>query len=194
MWWPIIQAIFSGVTGSVSTAINNYLDYKKQETENRQELKLAELNANKEMAIAVINGDINQRANYLNSVSKKFRQGTFYLTTALILFGTLLPDSANWYWDNFDRIPVWLRGAWLGMIGVTWGFPISKEYLAPVFSSIAQSVTNYRESRQSYKLEKYRINRQAYFAKKRELSGTLSQEQVDADNAALDAGETENGQ
>lgn len=186
--WPILQAIFTGVTGSVLAAVKNYLEFKKQESQNKQELKLAELNANKELAIATIQGDTDQRSNYLNSVSKRFRQGTFYLVTAMILIGTWDASFATPYWNNFAQIPAWLRGTWVGMLSVTWGFPIAKEYIAPVFSAAAQSVSNFQQAHREYKLEKYRINRKAYFDKKREmLNRPLSQQEVDADNAALDA-------
>lgn len=188
--WPIISALFTGVTGSLGQAVKDYLDYKKQESQNKQEIRLAELNANKEVIISGNQSDTDQRANYLNSVTRNFRQKTFIFLMIPFLVSMIAPEYSKEMWHRFNDIPAEFKQLFFLIYGVIWGLPIAKENFGSLFSAVQRGL----EARREYKINKIKAtyNRKAVFDTLKALFPKgMNQAQVNLIDKALDAGEQE---
>lgn len=186
MWFTALIPILAQIFGE-NGPIGQYFKNKNAIIQAEQNYKLELLKAQTDKAKAEVEADTTQRANYLGATSSSFRQGTFYWLSALILYSVIFPSKAEQLWHNFGLIPDWVQYVYVAMLSVTWGLPIAKENIGLMFSSIGRAV----EARRDYKLEKAKINRAAVYdvLRKDIFKQGLTQNQVDAVEQALDAGE-----
>ncbi len=177
----LLAPLFSGLM----QPIKDYLNYKNQELSANRDLKLAQINADKEAIIAQTQSDTTQRANYLGATSTSFRQGTFYWMSAIILYSIVCPDQAEVLWHNFRIIPHWVVYIYVAMLSVTWGLPVAKENIGLMFSSIGRGLAASRE----FKLAKAQINHKVVIdaLKKAWFPKGMNQAEVNLVDTTLDA-------
>lgn len=165
----------------------DYLTYKTQELSANRELKLAQIQADKEAVISGNLSDTNQRKNYLDSVTQQFRQGAIIFFMVPFCISMIAPGYAKTMWTNFYDIPADFRQFFFIVYGVILGLPIAKDTLGQVVASVGRGVDAHRE----YKLEKRRIDRKAVMdiVRKAMFPKGMNQDQVAIFDKALDAGE-----
>lgn len=174
----LLGPIFSGLMRPVK----DYLNYKNQELSANRDLKLAQIQADKEAVISGNVADTAQRQNYLNSVTQKFRQGAIIFFMIPFCISMLAPEYAKVMWTNFYDIPADFRQFFFIVYGVILGLPIAKDTLGQVVASVGRGVAARRE---------YKLNRAKIFAlvKSKWFPKGMNQQQVADFDAALDAGE-----
>jgi hypothetical protein len=155
-------ALLGPLLSGLLTPIQNYFSYKQELSKASQELKLAQIAADKEVIISGNKADTDQRSLYINSISQSFRQGTFYWFSAIILYSIIFPSKAQALWNNFELIPQWVQYIYMAMLSVTWGLPIAKENIGLLFSSIGTAVAGRRE----FKIQKLQVINEAKVAEK----------------------------
>jgi hypothetical protein len=177
MWSLLISAALQifGENGP----IGQYFKTKQKIEDAKNEVALARINADKELAVAQAVAESSQMASRLSATSQSFKQQTFWLLVVPVLLSICFPSKAELMWHNFGLMPEWFQTLFISVYCSIWAIPYADKGLGAVSSFI--------QSRREYKLEKYKINREAYFAKKRAIKGSLTQEEVDTDNAVLDA-------
>lgn len=174
----LLGPIFSGLMQPVK----DYLNYKNQELAANRDLKLAQIQADKEAIISGNIADTTQRQNYLNSVTQRFRQGAIIFFMVPFCISMVMPEYAKIMWANFYDIPADFRQFFFIVYGVILGLPIAKDTLGQVVASVGRGIAARRE---------YKLNRAAIFAGVRSkwFPAGMNQKQVSELDAALDAGE-----
>jgi len=191
MWFTVLAPILATIFGEKGP-IGQYLKIKSDIVAAENNYKLAALQAESERIKAEVVADTEQRSNYLGATSRGFRQGIFYWFSAIIAYSIIYPSGAEAMWMNFDKIPEWVRYAYLGMVSVAWGLPVAKEHVGLMFASITRGI----QSRREYKLEKARLNRDAVHGRIREkwFPKGMSEQQAKDLDGAIDEGEKFAGQ
>lgn len=175
---PLISSLLSGLIQPVK----DYLAYKNQELAANRDLKLAQIQADKEAIISGNVADTAQRQNYLNSVTQQFRQGAIIFFMVPFCISMFAPEYAKIMWTNFYDIPADFRQFFFIVYGVILGLPIAKDTLGQVVAAVGRGVEARRE---------YKLNRAAIFAKVRSkwFPKGMNQTEVRDLDQALDAGE-----
>ncbi len=170
--------------GGLTQPIKDYFVNKAKQAELAQQLELAKIEAEKAAIVSGNEAEVNKIQSYLSSVSRSFRQGTFYFLVLPVLVSVFAPTYAKIMWQNFESIPEWFRILFVSVYSVIWGLPIVKEHLGGMFKSLGNALQASRE----YKLDKY--NRKAVFnTLKQMFPKGMNQDQVKLIDQALDAGE-----
>lgn len=182
MWGLIVPALLQifGENGP----LGQYFKTKQKLEEAKNEVALARINADKELAIAQASADTSQLQSRLSATSQSFKQGTFYPLWGLVIFSVLFPSKAEVMWHNFGLMPDWFQWLFLSVYSAIWGLPIVKGGYG--------AVTDLLQSRREYKIQKIEaLNRKAVFdeLKQQWFPKGMNQQQVDVVNKALDAGE-----
>jgi hypothetical protein len=164
--------------------LKDYFSYKQQITKAEQDYKLALLQAQAEAAKQEAISQSTDLKNRLEATTKEFKQTTFWLLYAPILFTILFPKQAAEMWGNFNLVPEYFQWLFLSVYSAIWGIPIVKGGYG--------AITDLLHQRREYKLEckKAQYNRKAVFDTIKALFPQgMSQQQVDLIDRALDAGE-----
>lgn len=176
------------ILGGFTQPLKDYFASKTKQAELTQQLEIARLQAEKEAVVSGNESQVKTIQNYLTSVSRNFRQGTFYFLMVPFLISMFAPEYAKIMWQNFEAIPLEFKQLFILIYGVIWGLPIAKEHVGNMFSAISRGLAAHRE----YRLDKAEINRDAAFialkAKWFSKNG-MNQKQVNEFNEILDAGE-----
>lgn len=180
---PIIAKFFP--------SLQSYLDLKSAQVLATEKAQLAQIEANKQIAIAAGQSEAQLSQVKLASTTQEFKQFTFYFLLLPLLFSILFPSKAQEMWHNFDIIPEWFKNLFAAVYLTIWGIPIASSYIGGIFTGITRSVGAVVENRQQYQLEKAKINREAVFAELRRslFANGLTQQQVNVIDDALDKGE-----
>jgi len=175
---PLLSTLFSGLMQPVK----DYLSYKTQELSANRELKLAQIQADKEAIISGNIADTAQRQNYLNSVTQQFRQGAIIFFMVPFCISMIAPSYAKIMWANFYDIPADFRQFFFIVYGVILGLPLAKDTIGQVISSMGRGLEARRE---------YKLNRAAIFShvKTKWFPKGMNQLQVADLDQAIDAGE-----
>lgn len=177
---PILLQIF-GESGP----IGQYLKIKAETAKATENYKLAVLQADTAKYTQQMISDTTDLSNRLQATSQSFKQGTFYPLWAIVLFSVFFPSKAEVMWHNFSLMPDWFQWLFLSVYSAIWGLPFVKGGYG--------AFTQLLSSRRDYKLEKAKINREAFYASLRnapQFKGRgLDQSTVNMVDAALDAGE-----
>ena len=177
---PLLSTIFSGLLQPVK----DYLNYKNQELSANRELKLAQIQADKEAIISGNLADTNQRQNYLNSVTQQFRQGAIIFFMVPFCISMIAPSYAKIMWANFYDIPADFRQFFFIVYGVILGLPLAKDTVSQAVAAMGRGL----DARREYKAK---INRAVVFAEliNKWFPKGMNQAQVNELDKALDAGE-----
>ena len=175
--------LFAGFT----QPIKDYFAYKAKESEAKNALALATIQAQAEQAKAQASAETAQQQAKLGATSNEFKQWSFCLLVLPLLFSVFFPSKAAVMWHNFEAIPEWFRTLFGAVYLTIWGIPVASNYLSGIFSGLSGAI----DARREYKLEKARINKAAVFAelKAKLFTKGMTQKQVDVVDKALDKGE-----
>lgn len=172
--------------GGLTQPIKDYFASKAKQAELIQQLELAKIEAEKAAITSGNEAEVSKVQAYLSSVSRNFRQGTFYFLVLPVIVSVFMPSYAEVMWKNFESIPEWFRILFVSVYSVIWGLPIAKEHLGGMFRSLGNAIQANRE----YKLAK--LNRKAVFETLKQMFPKgMNQAQVELIDRALDAGEKE---
>lgn len=169
MPWTLLFSLL----GSLPGAFGKYFDNKTQvELQKQQNLLAIEQEKSKLIAQGIIaQGELGQVQ--IQATDKWFKEAFYGLLLFPIIITCIDPVYGKQIFSSLNLVPEWYI-IFITTIGfAVWG--ISSDKLASVI-----------QARREYKLEKLKINRADYFAAKRQLQGTISQQEVDEDNKVLD--------
>lgn len=184
--WPLVISAALQIFGE-NGPLGQYFKTKQKLEDAKNEVALARINADKELAVAQAAADSSQLTSRLSSTSQSFKQQTFWLLVVPVLFSLCFPSKAEVMWHNFGLMPDWFQTLFVSVYCSIWGIPFAEKGLG--------AVGNFIQGRREYKLEKLKIkvNRKSVFDKIKQKwfpSGMPEQAVKDLDEA-LDAGEKE---
>lgn len=168
-WSMIINTLFSVIPGAIGDYFKKKQDIDLKRLDNQA---LLESEKNKLIAQGIITqGELGQEQ--IKATSSRFKEFMYCVILAPVVITCFDPAWGKQIFDSLNIVPEWYI------------FIVSTISLA-IWGINSDKVQGILQARREYKLEKLRINRQAYFDAKRKISGPLSQSQVDADNKILD--------
>lgn len=182
MWGLIIPALLQifGENGP----IGQYFKTKQKIEDAKNEVELARINADKELAVAQAAADSSQLTSRLSATSQGFKQNTFWLLVVPVLLSICFPSKAEVMWHNFGLMPDWFQTLFISVYCSIWGIPYAEKGLGAI-SGMLQA----RMDRKVQKIDA--LNRKAVFDELRQqwFPQGMNQQQVDVINKALDKGE-----
>lgn len=151
--------------GSLPGAVGKYFDNKTQvELQKQQNILAIEQEKSKLIAQGIIaQSDLGQEQ--IRATSAWFKQACFFLLLAPIIVTCYDPIWGNKVFASLDIVPEWYVAIVSTLYLASWGINSDK-------------VASLIQSRRDYKLEKLRINRQAYWDDRRK-KGPITQAEVD---------------
>jgi hypothetical protein len=169
----ILTAI-GAVLGSLATPIKDWFTYRTKAAQSRQDLELAKIEAEKQAIVSTNKARVELQRTHLDSVSKRFRQGTFYFLVTPVILTVLMPETAAIMWANFEQIPHWFRVLFVSVYSAIWGLPIIKSNIAEMFAGIGRAV----DKRRQFKIRE--LDDKAFFDAVRPMfqGGRMSEEHV----------------
>lgn len=162
--------------------IKDYFTFKAKESRTRYDLEIAKIEAEKQAIISQNEAETQRIQAYLSSVSRGFRQFTFFFLILPVLVSVFFPEYATTMWTNFKIIPEWFQILFVSVYSAIWGLPIIKENVGNMFKSIGNAI----ELRREYKIKKY--NAKAFFdvVRKGLFPKGMTKEQVEMFEKALE--------
>jgi hypothetical protein len=165
--------LFFSFLGSLPGALGKYFDNKTQ-VELQKQANVLAIEQEKSKLIAqgmITQGELGQEQ--LKATSPWFKQSIFFLFLSPIVITCYDPVWGKQIFDSLNIVPEWYI------------FIVSSISLA-IWGINSDKVQNIIQARREYKLEKLKINRQAYFEAKRLIQGPLTQKEVEEDTRVLD--------
>lgn len=169
MPWSLLFSFLSSIPG----ALGKYFDQKNQIELQKQQ---NQLEIEKERAKLIAQGIIAQSElgqEQIKATSPWFKQFVYFILLSPIIVTCYDPAWGKQIFDSLNIVPEWYIAIVSTLSLAIWG--INSDKLHQII-----------QARRNYKLEKLKINRQAYFDEKRKIQGPLSQQEVDKDNQLLD--------
>lgn len=157
------------------TKINNALLIEQEKSKLAAEMARAEVQKDSE--------DSNRAKVALQSTGKFFKYSVFWLLSfpfVACLVG--FPQYSQYIFDNLGKLPEWYLIIYTSIIAVIWGIPVKGNISGFVVDGIKSSVQNRRD----YKLEKAKIDREAYYNAMRKKQGYVSSDDVKKQEAIFD--------
>lgn len=170
MPWTLLFSFLGGLPGVLG-------DYFKTKNEVELQKQTNELELIKQRGDLIKQGIITQGElgqEQIKATKPWFKQLMYCVILSPIVITCFDPDKGKQIFDSLNIVPEWYI------------FIVSTISLA-IWGINSDKVAGIIEARRAYKLEKLRINRQAYFEKKRAIQGSLTQQEVDTDNKILDS-------
>lgn len=175
-----IVTILGTLFSTIGQPIRDYLNYKNAEVAANRELKLAQIQADKEAIISENQSASDDLSSRLSATTKDFKQNTFWLLCVPVGFSILFPSKAEVMWHNFSLIPEYFQWLFLSVYSSIWGIPVVKGGFG--------AITGLLQSRRDYNVQKIKVLNESVLAaelRKTIYKNGMSQEQWDSQLAAV---------
>lgn len=174
----LLLPILAKIPGMIGEYFKDQADLMRTQQQTAKEIELAKQQYAAEVAKAQY--DLNKTI--VTSTGSKFKYFTFIMWFGPFMLGIVSPSLSKEVFHNLAEMPDWYVQSVVLIMFTVWGIQVG----APVVTNIFSNLGNYLSERRSFKLEKAKIDRKAYFQALRELQGPLSQSQVNQNNKLLD--------
>lgn len=179
----MILPLLSQLPGAVGDYFKRQQEIEKLKQEGRIELQKANIKLSGELAKA----ELERQREALRATGKNFKYFTFAMWFGPYIAQILYPPLGRTIFENMAGMPEWYAQSCVAIMFTVWGIAVS----APVVSNIFNGLGQFFKNRQSYKLQKAKIDRTAFFDGIRKLFPKgLTQAQVGVIDDALDKVET----
>lgn len=178
MWWSILLGILGKVPGIIGDFAKNQQEITKLKYDNEKAIELAK----QKYAAEIAKAQVDMAKTVLNATGAKFKYFTFVMWFGPYMVSLVNADLGARIFANMDVMPQWYAESCTLIMFTIWGIQVG----APVVTGIFSRLGTYFEGRREYKLERHKINREAYWAAQRlQLKRPLTQAEVDAGEAVF---------
>lgn len=177
MPWTLLFSLFTGIPGIVG----DYFKKKQEIEETKLNVELALQQANIDLAKETAKAQMQLATTMVGATSPKFKYLTFIMWFGPFVLGVLWPKMASEVFANLGNMPEWYVQSCMLIMFTVWGISVA----SPVVNSIFSGLGNFMQSGRDYKLEKAKINREAYYNALRKVQGSVSDADVKRDDAVF---------
>ena len=179
MWLTLLWGVLGQIPGMIGDWAKTQQEIKKIELDNKKQVEVEKWKYAGEIA----KSQVDMAKTVLNATGAKFKYFTFFMWFGPYMASLINADLGKRIFDNMDVMPQWYAESCVLIMFTIWGIQVG----APVVNGIFERLGSYFESRRAYKLERHKINREAYWAAQRiQLKRPLTQAEVDAGERIFD--------
>lgn len=181
--WNLLLPFLSAIGGKIGDYFTQLNELRKQELETQRQIEVAK----QQMASDIAKTQLELNKSIVAATGSRFKYFTFLMWFGPFMVGVVSPSKSNLIFENLSHMPDWYVQSCMVIMFAVWGISVS----APVVGNIFSGLSSFMADRRQYKLEKAKIDRHAVFIALREklFPKGMTQEQVDAIDAALTEGE-----
>lgn len=143
----------------ITSPIKGWFAFKSRAVQLEQEVKLATIKAQAEQVVAEARNESSQVKDRLGATSREFKQTTFWLLYAIVIFSIVLPSKAEVMWHNFALMPEWFQWLFMSVYSAIWGLPIVKGG----YGAITDLLQQRGDKRRNFEIEKLKVFNQTKF-------------------------------
>ncbi|CAB4120855.1 hypothetical protein UFOVP1_2 [uncultured Caudovirales phage] len=137
------------------------------------------------MADQIAAGEVELGRSALAATSATFKYFTFFMWFGPFIMGIIYPAGSAYVFDNLAHMPIWYVQSCVTIMFTIWGIAVS----APVVGTIFSNLNDFLGDRRDHKLEMKKVDseqyRKAFYDALRVAKGTVTQHDVDIDDAVL---------